>query len=63
MLDELVGCLRQLVSLWEVYIDDLNGGSFDTSYRAPLIRLARRGRPTFDISREQLEYLASLSFT
>ena len=63
MLDELVGCLRQLVSLWEVYIDDMNGGNFDTAYRAPLIRLAGRGRPTFDISREQLEYLASLSFT
>ena len=41
----------------------MNGGSFDTAYRAPLIRLAGRGRPTFDISREQLEYLASLLFT
>ena len=33
-------------------------------YRAPEIRSARRrGRPRFDIQREQLEYLSSLSFS
>ena len=33
----------------------------DTAYHAPLVRLPRRGRPAFDISQEQLEYLSSLS--
>ena len=63
LLDELVSCLRQLVGHWEIYIDALNGGSFDVAYRAPLTRLPRRGRPAFDISREQLAYLSSLSFS
>ena len=61
MLNELVTCLRQLVGHWEVFIDDMNGRNFDVAYRAPLIRLPRRGRP--DISREQLQYLSSLSFS
>ena len=61
-LDELASCLRQLVGYWEVYIDEMNGGNSDVAYRAPLVRLPRRGRPAFDISQEQLEYLASLSF-
>ena len=61
-LNELISCLCQLVGLWEMYIDEMNEGNVDTAYRAPLLRLPRRGRPAFDISQEQLEYLASLSF-
>ena len=63
MLDELVSCLRRLVGHWEVYVDELSGGSADVAYRSPVVRLpGQRGRSAFDISQEQLEYLASLSF-
>ena len=60
LLMELSSCLRQLVSFWEAYIDGVNAN--DTAYRAPLVRLPGPGRPSFDISQEQLEYLSSPSF-
>ena len=62
LLDELISCLRRLVGYWEVYIDEMNRGSSDVAYRSPVVRLPRRGRPAVEISQEQLEYLASLSF-
>lgn len=35
----------------------------DTAYRSPTIQTGHRGRPRFDVSANQLEYLASLSFS
>ena len=43
---QLVSSLRQLVGFWQIYIDEMNEGNFDTAYRAPLLRLPRRGRPS-----------------
>ena len=60
MLDELISCLRRLVGYWEVYVDELSEGNADVAYRSAVVYLPRqRGRPAFDISQEQLEYLAS----
>ena len=53
---EISSCLRQLVSFWEAYLDGVNAE--DTAYWAPLVHLPVRGRPAFDISQEQLEYLS-----
>ena len=47
-----------------IYLDRLEcGEAAQFSYRALQMRVeGRRGRPRFDIPREQLVYLASLSF-
>ena len=61
-LDELVACLRSVLRQW---LDCLNYSHVRTtvSYNASLVHAFGRGRPRFDISREQLLYLRSLSFT
>ena len=40
----------------------LDSTSFGLSYQAPVTHTGRRGRPKFDIDKEQLEYLVSISF-
>lgn len=48
------------------YIDSehANARSFEIYYQCPLSHVpGARGRPPFDISRDQLEYLSSLSFS
>ena len=62
-LDELVQNCRILAHTWERYVDELLRGDHANSYRAAGIRTGRRGRPSFSITREQLEYLQSMSFT
>ena len=32
------------------------------AYCVPVVHTGRQGRPRFDVTKEQLEYLASLSF-
>ena len=57
-------CLHEISLHCQHYIDELEQGDHTHGYRAPEIRSARRrGRPRFDIQREQLEYLSSLSFS
>lgn len=61
-LSELIECLRVIYNKWMEYegvIERLPASS--TAYRAPT--LISRGRPRFDISKEQLVYLSSLYFT
>ncbi len=62
---ELISCLRSIRRKWEEYKDILVSGSQsgDVAYRVSVEITGRPGRPRFEISREQLEYLASLSFT
>lgn len=64
MLNDLVGCLRVLYYKWEEYqdiVDSYPDGSL--SYRAmPVTVRTGLGRPRFNISRDQLLYLVSLSF-
>ena len=61
---ELVGHLRSLLDQWKEYrtlLDSTCFGGF--SYQAPVAHTGRRGRPRFDIDKEQIEYLLTLSFT
>ena len=60
-LGQLIDNLRQLVLLWEAHMDMSDQRNQSTAYRAPTVH-SPRGRPSFDITRHQLEYLSSLSF-
>ena len=64
-LNELVDILRRILSKWREYQDILDSGVnlTDTAYHVPVVLSGRPGRPSFDVSREQLEYLSSLQFT
>lgn len=60
LLSGLIGCLRTLRIRWQEYADR------ETSYviDQPLVaHLERVGRPRFDVRKEELEYLMSLSFS
>ena len=59
--EELATHLRQLILLCEAHTDSSAQRIQSTSYRAPLIH-SSRGRPSFHITRHQLQYLSSLSF-
>ena len=62
-LSELLECLRSMLHEWQDHLNhyQLRGA---TSFRASLTHSeSRPGRPRFDISREQLQYLRSMSFT
>ena len=64
-LKELVDCLRQIYYKWEEYELILHSrqGPLSLSYRSPVLRSrGRAGRPRFEITKDQLLYLASLSF-
>ena len=61
-LSELVICVRGIYSQWEHHIDELARRDIHDSYSAPLEEVSRIGRPRFDITREQVEHLASMSF-
>ena len=65
LLHGLVEALKTLWVKWQSYKQVLESGNLRRfSYEAGMEeRTGRRGRPRFDISKEQLEYLASLSFT
>ena len=58
----LLECLRCIVAEWEDYLNHpYSGGAY--SYSAPINTPLRSGRPRFDISRQQLIYLRSMSFS
>ena len=61
-LSELITTLQMLYQKWEEYKSFLEGPA---QHYLSLVRIHHhegRGRPRFDVSRSQLEYLASLSF-
>lgn len=63
-LSDLATLVRELVSCWETYLDQIDQRNESTAYRALVTHIpGRRGQPSFDITRHQLEYLSSLSFT
>ena len=64
-LSELSDCLRSILAEWKEYQDcqDSSVDSYANAYRVSIRRSGSRGRPRFDITKEQLEYLFSLSFT
>lgn len=59
-LAELLQCLRGLYIEWQRYHDE---GHSLPSYSAPTLHSSTRGRPKFIISREQICYLRSMSFS
>lgn len=63
--DDLILCLQSIRRKWEEYKDILDSGSCSgtLAYQVPVVHTGRRGRPRFDVTKEQLEYLASLSFS
>ncbi len=69
-LDPLLACVRRLLQLlsctlqqWKAYSDTLGVSSNSTCYGASAQCGRGMGRPRFDITMEQLEYLQSLNFT
>ena len=62
MLQSLIECLRVIYNKWEEYYDILNSYPERYSYHAPVVHSNLVGRPRFQISRDQLLYLISLSF-
>ena len=67
-LQELNDCLKLLHRKWREYegiLDSYPADAYSSvSYRAPLIRPVQLqpGRPKFEISKDQLEYLTSMGF-
>ena len=62
LLEEIVQCFHSIVQEWDKYLDDLHSNS--SSYSVVAVSVPhRQGRPKFCISKEQLEYLSSMSFT
>ena len=63
-LAELLQCLRGMHVEWQAFIDGFQHVSpASTSYTAPIILSSGQGRPRFDITHEQLQYLRSMSFS
>lgn len=61
-LQELLESLVLIRSKWQEYSDILDSRVFP-SYESPLVHGNGRGRPRFEVSKEQIEYLVSLSFS
>ena len=60
-IEELIGHLRSLLDRWKEYrtlLDSTSFGGF--SYQASVAHNGRRGRPRFNIDKEQIEYLLTL---
>ena len=62
-LNELVELLRQLLRQWQDYQDDYETRGRRFSYNAQLIYTNQPGRPRFNVTAPQLQYLRSMSFT
>lgn len=62
--EELITYLQQIANEWQGYVDAFyTGEQNQAAYRASVTLTGQRGRPRFQIEREQLEYLRSLSFS
>ena len=59
---ELLDLIRTLSTNWQRYTDELQARP-EAIYHLQVVRSLSPGRPKFQISQNQLEYLASLSFT
>ena len=63
LLEGLLQLLQTTADEWNLHLDGVHQVSSSTMYFLPSIETQRRGRPKFDISRDQLEYLSSMSFS
>ena len=62
-LDSLNSSLRSVLTKWKEYRNVLDSTSAEHAFQVSEVHIGRCGRPKFDISKEQIEYLLSLSFT
>ncbi len=67
-LDQLLERIRIILGKWQEYLDILSTGPYNCQirhlgYQVSVGHTGQRGRPRFDISREQLEHLSSMSFS
>ena len=62
-LSQLLQCLRVISLEWQSYFGVIELRTLQLAYAPGQVQLASRGRPRFDISKDQLEYLSSMSFT
>ena len=60
---ELIDCLRELSKEWVRLKDNVMAIQVSSAYCAPVIGNSGRGRPSFEVSCDQIEYLRSLSFS
>ena len=59
----VIACLRAMLAQWQDYLSHQPLRS-SSSYSAPLTQASQHaGRPKFDISSEQIQYLRSMSFS
>ena len=61
--DEILSICRSLSVTWERNLDIFSNSTNETGTAHPPLLRSNGGRPRFDITREQLIYLASMSFT
>lgn len=59
----LLDCLKDIQLQWREYREVIDARVLDFSFRAGIVRSGTRGRPRFNISKDQLEYLSSLAFS
>jgi DNA-directed RNA polymerase specialized sigma subunit len=64
LLKELIDILKIIHHRWEEYGEVLDSypSTQNVSYRVPTSASSSQGRPQFQITKEQLEYLSSLGF-
>lgn len=61
-ISDLIVILRSLLAKWQEYRDLYDSTNYSTAYRSSIVHTGRRGRPRFDVDKEQIEYLLSISF-
>lgn len=63
LLSVLLRYLRGLYEQWDTYQNRASTSSASFAFSAPLFHSSLRGRPKFVISKEQIQYLRSMSFS
>lgn len=62
-LNEILDSLPPLIRKWQQHLDDIDVHMMSSRYQVPVKNYPGPGRPRLLVTREQLEYLRSLSFT
>lgn len=62
-MENVLNAIHQVIRFWETYMDTLDRQMEGLAYRAARVYTGQRGRPRFNVTGEQLEYLRALSFT
>ena len=65
LLEEVFQHIQSTAHEWELYLDEIYQHSHSAMYITPIVSSThpRCGRPRFDISRDQLEYLSFMNFS